>query len=78
MEIKVKVYDGSKYEASSKKVAEVEYHGVKSVKVVNISDEEIYSMGFDDVDPYGEYFVMEYGNGETSTFRNSFIDAYKM
>lgn len=78
MKIKVKVYDGSKYEASSNKVAETEYYGVKSAKIVEFSDEEIYAMGFDEVDPYGEYFILEHDNGETSTFRNSFIDAFKM
>lgn len=78
MKILVKVYSGSKYEASSVKVAEVEYSRVKSLKVVELSDEEIYAMGFDEVDPAGEYFILEHEDGETSTFRNSFADAFKV
>lgn len=78
MKIKVKVYDISKYEASSKKVAEVTYENVKSAKVAEISDEEIYAMGFDEVDPNGEYFILEHEDGETSTFMNSMIDAFKI
>lgn len=78
MEIKVKVYDGSKYEASSKKVAEVVYKNVKTTRVVKLSDEEIYEMGFDDVDPNGEYFIIELDGCEVSTFRNSFVDAFML
>lgn len=78
MEIKVKVYNGNKYDVASIVVAEVEYQGVKLAKVVSISDEEIYAMGFDEVDPNGEYFILEHDNGETSTFKNSMIDAFKM
>ena len=78
MEIKVKVYNGSKYESSSEKVAEVTYHNVKSARVVHLSDEEIYVQGFDEVDPYGEYFILEHEDGETSTFRNTFVDAFKL
>lgn len=78
MKILVKVYSSSKYEASSVKVAEVEYNRVKSLKVVELSDEEIYAMGFDEVDPAGEYFILEHEDGETSTFRNSLVDAFKV
>lgn len=78
MEIKVKVYNGIKYEASSEKVAEVIYKNVKTTRVVKLSNEEVYEMGFDDVDPEGEYFIMEFDNGETSTFRNSLVDAFML
>lgn len=78
MDIKIKVYNGIKYETSSEKIAEVEYENVKTARVVKISDEEIYEMGFDDVDPNGEYFIVEFMNGEESTFRNSFVDAFRL
>lgn len=76
MEIKIKVYDGSKYEASSKKVAEVIYKNVKKADVVKISDDEIFNMGFEETDIFGEYFVVEFEDGEISTFRNSLVDAF--
>lgn len=78
MEIKVKVYNGNKYEASSEKVAEVTYENVKSTRIAKFSDEEIYAMGFDDVDQHGEYFIMEFSDGETLTFRNSLVDAFML
>lgn len=76
MEIKIKVYDGSKYEASFKKVAEVIYKNVKKADVVKISDDEIFNMGFEETDIFGEYFVVEFEDGEISTFRNSLVDAF--
>lgn len=78
MKIKVKVYDQCKYNKESKKVAEVEYNDVKKASVENISDAEIFGMGFDDVDEFGEYFIMVFENGETATFRNSHIDAFRI
>ncbi len=73
MKVLVKVYDNSKYEESSKKVAEVEYN-IDGFEVKEINDDEIYGMGFDDVDPYGEYLILTFADGETSTFRNSYCD----
>lgn len=78
MKIKVKVYSDSKYNSKSDKVAEIIYSNVKSAKLKTIDDEEIYKMGFDEVDPYKEYFILTHNDGETSTFRKSFIDAFKM
>lgn len=76
MKVKVKVYSGSKYNRGSEKVAEVEYN-IKSYEVREISDEEIYNMGFDDVDPVGEYLILIDVDGNTSTFRNSFCDMFR-
>lgn len=78
MKIKVKVYSDSKYNSKSVKVAEIIYNNVKSTKLKTIDDEEIYKMGFDKVDPYKVYFILTHNDGETSTFRYSFIDAFKM
>jgi hypothetical protein len=78
MKIKVKVYNNSKYNSKTYKVAEIIYSNVKSTKLKTISDEEIYKMGFDEVDPYQEYFILTHNDGETSIFRKSFIDAFKM
>ena len=49
MNVLVKVYDGSKYDAASEKVAETRYNDVVSLDVKHISDDEILKV-FDDVD----------------------------
>ncbi len=75
MKVKVKVYNGSKYSSDSKVAAEVEY-AIADYEVKKISDNEIYQMGFDDVDPFGEYLILKMEDGETSTFRNSLCDMF--
>lgn len=75
MKVKVKFYNMSKYNTNSEKIAEVEYNPVK-IEVVRIPDEQIYTMGFEETDEYGEYLIMTDGDGETSTFRNSYVDVF--
>lgn len=78
MNAMIKVYDGSKYSADSKKVAEVEYNNILGYEVKIIEDSEIYEMGFDEVDEYKEYLILKFANGETSTFKNSHIDMFRI
>ena len=77
MKVKVKVYDGVKYWDVTEKVAEVEYD-IKDYEVKQISDEEIAAMGFDTVDEFGEYLILTFENGETSTFCNSHVDLFRL
>ena len=76
MNVLVKVYDGIKYDATSTKVAETRYNDVVSLDVKHISDDEIFAQGFDEVDEYGEYAILTYADGTTSTFRNSHVDIF--
>lgn len=77
MKVKVKVYDGVKYWDGTEKVAEVEYD-IKDYEVKQISSEEIAAMGFDTVDEFGEYLILTFENGETSTFCNSHVDLFRL
>lgn len=77
MKVKVKVYDGVKYCDGTKKVAEVEYD-INDYEVKYISDDEIATMGFDTVDEFGEYLILTFENGETSTFCNSHVDLFRI
>lgn len=43
-----------------------------------MSNEEILDKGFDEVDEKGEYLILTFENGETSTFRNSLVDMFIM
>ena len=76
MNVLVKIYNGSKYDASSEKVAETRYNDAVSLDVKHISDDEIFAQGFDDVDEYGEYAILTFADGTTSTFRNSYVDIF--
>lgn len=76
MKVLVETYDFSKYERGSKKVGEARYD-IEKFEVKQFSDEEIFKMGFDEVDPYGEYLVLTFADGETATFRNSLCDMFR-
>ena len=78
MNLKVKVYDCCKYDAESKKIAETIYNNVTSFEVKVMTDEEIFSNGFDETDEYNEYAIITFADGETATFRNSHIDIFKI
>lgn len=77
MRVIVKVYDLAKYDAHSTKIAQVEYD-IEGFKVVSggAEAEEIENSG-DIVDEYHEYLVLDLGNGETATFRNSHVDMFR-
>ena len=75
MNVLVKVYDGDKYDPMSKKVLETRYNDVASLDVKDISDGEILKV-FDEVDEYGEYVILTFADGTTSTFRNSHVDIF--
>lgn len=77
MKVKVKVYDMSKYSTQANKVAEVEYE-IEKFEVIELSDEAVYNMGFDEVDEYGEYLVITHKDGETSTFKNSHVEMFRV
>lgn len=76
MKVKVKVYDGIKYNENSKKMAEVEYN-VTGFEVKEIPATEILKV-FDETDEYNEYLILTLANGETATFRNSHVDLFKI
>lgn len=78
MTLKIKVYDGCKYDKTSKKVWEHIYNDVERFEVKTIGDNEIYNDGYDEVDEHKEYLIMTFEDGTTSTFRNSHVDIFKV
>ena len=78
MKLKVKIYNGVKYEASSEKVAEVEYTSVIGYEVVTGDRATEIGLETDENsrDPYNEYLVITLENGDVSTFRNSHVDMF--
>ncbi len=75
MKIEIRVFDKVKYDPESKEVARIPY-SIKSYSVEEISDEEIFAEGFDEVDPYGEYLIIRTMDDEFATFRNSYVDVF--
>lgn len=80
MNVKVKIYNGVKYDATSEKVAEVEYNNIRGFEV--ITGEEATAIGLEtDVnsrDEYNEYLVITLEDGEEATFCNSHVDMFRI
>ena len=43
-----------------------------------MSDKEAYAEGYDEVDDFNEYVTIKFSNGATSSFRNSYVDIFKL
>ena len=78
MNAKVKIYNGVKYEASSEKVAEVEYTNIRGYEVVTGDRATKIGLETDKYsrDEYNEYLIITLENGETATFCNSHVDMF--
>ena len=77
MNVVVKAYDTSKYERSSNKIGEVEYD-ITGYEVKEIPKEIILKETDEScVDPYNEYLIVHFENGETSMFRNSCTELFR-
>ena len=80
MNVKVKIYNGVKYNANSKKVSEVEYNNIRGYKVV--TGERATEIGLEtdenSRDEYNEYLIITLEDGETSTFCNSHVDMFRI
>lgn len=76
MTVTIKLYDKCKYNKDSKKVMEKDFT-VKGYEVVEISEQEMYSMGYDDLDDFNEYLILTFKDNTKGTFRNSYVDMFK-
>lgn len=74
----LKVYDKVKYLPDSAVETEVFYKEVESMTMATLSADEIHELGYDETDPFGEYVTFHFANGADSTFRNSFVDVFKV
>ena len=72
----VKIYDGMKYEAKSKRIGEVQYT-ITGFEVKEISRETILAETDGTcIDEYNEYLILYLADGDTATFRNSHCDLF--
>lgn len=77
--LEIRIYDTVKYDPASKEVGRVSYpeSDVESWTVTNIPADEILKI-WGEVDPCNEYLVLNFKNGETATYRNSYCDMFRI
>ena len=79
MRMNMKLYDKCKYGEDAKVIKDVNITGIASLEVKEIPASEILSETDGScVDDYNEYLILTYDNGETSTFRNSYVDVFRI
>ena len=74
MKVIVKVYNGSKYSAASQVIDRITYD-IDNFSVMNKADFE--DIEVNELDPHDEYLRLQLTNGNTATFRNSFVDMFR-
>lgn len=72
IDVMIRVYDTPKYLNTSSVAAEFEYR-VQSYEVITDKDFELE--GYVN-DPFDEYLVLTFSDGDTATFRNSYVDMF--
>ena len=79
MKINMKLYDKCKYGEGVKVIKDVNITGIASLEVKEIPASEILrETDGSCVDDYNEYLILTYENGETSTYRNSYVDVFRL
>ena len=80
MNVKVKIYNGVKYEATSEKIAEVKYNNIRGYEVVTGEKATEIGNTTDEAsrDAYNEYLVITLNDGGTATFCNSNVDLFRI
>ena len=79
----IEVYSECKYTAPAEVIENpmiVRYEGIKKIEIVSGADaREIESLtDASGIDDYHEYLILYFENGETSTFRNSYVDMFRV
>ena len=79
MKLNIKLYDKCKYEEDAKIIKDVNITDIISIEVVEIPASKILTETDGScVDDYNEYLILTYDNGETSTYRNSYVDVFRI
>lgn len=76
--VKLYVYENSKYSGNIGEEKEVNYTGLKSWSIVDGDDATAIEAETDEscIDENHEYLVLNFIDGSTSTFRNSHVDMF--
>lgn len=75
----VDIHEVVRYEDKSENIKTVEYAGCIGFEVVSdkerVAKIEVESDG-SCIDDYHEYLILHFANGDTATFRNSYVDLF--
>jgi len=79
----IEIYSECKYTAALKTLEEskrVRYNGIVNWEIVSGEDAQEIESHTDDscIDDLREYLVLHFENGETATFRNSYVDMFRV
>ena len=78
MDVKVKVYNGVKYNLENEKVGELTYNNIRGFEVV--TGDRATEIGLraykNSRDDYNEYLIITLESGEALTFCNSYVDLF--
>lgn len=76
--VKLYVYENSKYTGNIGEEKEITYTGLKSWSIVDGDDAKIIESETDGscIDENHEYLVLNFVDGTTATFRNSYVDMF--
>ena len=76
--VKLYIYENSKYTGNIGEEKEVNYTGLKSWSVVDGEDAKAIENETDGscIDENHEYLVLNFVDGTTATFRNSYVDMF--
>ena len=78
MDVKLKVYNGVKYNKDSKKIGQLEYKNIQSYE--RVFGERATKIGLEtdenSRDEYNEYLVITLEDGEKLTFCNSHVELF--
>ncbi len=81
MKTMIVVYDRCKYDPESRPTQRVEYDNVKKYEVISDSETtaEIEAhIDSSSIDDYHEYLNLYFDGGEVGTYRNSYVDLFKV
>lgn len=76
--VELEIHKEVKYEDRSEDLPVIKYSGVTAFEVVHGEAAALIEADSDGscIDDYHEYLVLYFANGETSTFRNSYVDMF--
>ena len=80
MRMMLKVYDKCKYHPESKLAHKVTYDNVTKFEVIRDAAAAEIEAHTDDscIDDYHEYLTLYFDDGNTATYRNSYVDLFRI
>ena len=80
MNVKLKLYDGVKYNLENEKITEIVYNNIRGYAVVTGESATQIGLETDENsrDEFNEYLIITLENGETATFCNSHVDMFRI